>query len=55
MSIYVLYAILVLCTVAVLGVTLVIYCGVRRQMRASDTALRETLQAMEQDRETTRI
>jgi len=54
-SIYVLYAILVLCTLAVLGVTLAIYWRVRRQIRASDTALRETLTAMEQERETTRI
>lgn len=54
-SIYVLYAILVLCTLAVLGVTLAIYVRVRRQMRASDKALRETLHAMEQERETTRI
>jgi hypothetical protein len=50
-----LYAILVVCTVSVLAVTLAMYLRVRRQMRASEAALREALQAIEQERETTRV
>ena len=48
-----LYVILLLSLVAVLGTAGVLYLRVRRQLRASDAALREALKEVEQERTTT--
>lgn len=46
--------ILVLCTAVLLAVAGACYWRVRRHMRASDTALREALEEIERERETTK-
>ena len=48
-----LYVILLLSLVAVLGTAGVLYLRVRRQLRASDAALREALKEVEEERTTT--
>lgn len=52
----VLYGILVVCTLALVGVAAAVYLRVRRDMqrRASDTALRVALREIEEEREPTR-
>lgn len=50
-----LYVILLLSVLAVVGTAGVLYLRVRRQLRASDTALREALQEVEEERRTTTI
>ncbi len=50
-----LYVILLLSVLAVLGTAGVLYLRVRRQLRASDTALRRTLREVEEERRTTTI
>lgn len=47
-----LYVILLLSLVAVLGTAGVLYLRVRRQLRASDAALREALKEVEEQRTT---
>jgi hypothetical protein len=47
-SIIVLYAILVLCMLAMLGVTLAMYVRVKRQMHACEDALRHALREVDQ-------
>ena len=50
-----LYVILLLSVVAVLSTAAVLYLRVRRQLRASDTALRQALQEVEEERRTTTV
>lgn len=50
-----LYVILLLSLVAVLGTAGVLYLRVRRQLRASDDALRQTLREVEEERRPTTI
>ena len=50
-----LYVILLLSLAAVLGTAAVLYLRVRRQLRASDAALREALQEVEEERRSTTI
>jgi hypothetical protein len=50
-----LYVILLLSLLAVLGTAGVLYLRVRGQLRASDAALREALQEVEEERRTTTI
>ena len=50
-----LYVILLLSLLAVLGTAGVLYVRVRRQLRASDVALREALQEVEEERRPTTI
>jgi len=47
----VLFIILLLSMAAILGTTLVLYLRVRAHLRASETALREALVELEQERE----
>lgn len=51
----VLYVILVLSTVAVLWAVIATALRVRRQLRASETALRKALDEIEEERKVTRI
>lgn len=50
-----LYVILLLSLLAVLGTAGVLYLRVRRQLRASDTILRNALSEVEEERRTTTI
>ncbi len=50
-----LYLILLLSMLAVLGTAGVLYLRVRRQLRASDTALRDALQEVEEEQRPTTI
>jgi hypothetical protein len=50
-----LYVILLLSLVAVLGTAGVLYLRVRRQLRTSDEALRETLEQIEKEQRPTTI
>ena len=50
-----LYLILSLSLVAVLGTTAVLYLRVRRQLRASDAALRQALREVEEEHRPTTI
>jgi len=52
---FALYVILLLSLLAVLGTAGVLYLRVRRQLRASDTALRQALQEVEEERRPTTI
>ena len=51
----VLYVILLLSVLAILGTAGVLYLKVRRQLRASDAALREALHEVEEEHRTTTI
>ncbi len=50
-----LYVILLLSLIAVLGTAGVLYLRVRRHLRASDAALRQTLQEVEEEHRPTTI
>jgi hypothetical protein len=50
-----LYLILLVSVLAVVGTAGVLYLRVRRQLRASDTALRQTLQEVEEEHRPTTI
>ena len=50
-----LYVILLLSVLAVVGTAGVLYLRVRRQLRASDTVLREALKEVEEEHRTTTI
>jgi hypothetical protein len=50
-----LYLILLLSVLAVLGTAGVLYLRVRRHLRASDTALRQTLKEVEEEHRSTTI
>lgn len=46
-----LFIILLLSMIAILGTTIALYLRVRRQLQASETALREALHELEHERE----
>lgn len=50
-----LYALLLLSTVAVLGVAAAAYVRVRRQLKATETALMQALEELEQERHSTKV
>jgi pilus assembly protein TadC len=50
-----LFIILLLSLVAILGTTIALYLRVRRQLKASETALREALHELEHERESTKV
>jgi hypothetical protein len=50
-----LFIILLLSLVTILGTTIALYLRVRRQLQASETALREALHELEHERESTKV
>jgi hypothetical protein len=52
--VFILYVLLVLCTVALVGAVLAGYLKIRRHMRGSDKALRKALTEIEQEKTGTR-